>query len=347
MSVFEKNPRLTLAAFWFLLVVMAGGLAEITLRFIVPYDIGYYTAVKKPGIYEYPYGTIHINQDGYPDTEFDRSSPKKKIGYFGDSVTFGVGAGEEYRFSNLLEQKYPAFEHWTFSMIANGIEDDLIVRTAQEYGLSRVIYALNLNDIMPVTAPDNTPQTPSNPETPILRVVQQWIWDHLDATLRGHSYLYTSVRTLLKNALLKIGYSHTGFVAAELFPEQNRALVLETADRITRIGNTLNKQGIQFCVLILPYEMQISRDAAHTYRDLGIDWEDGFETGSTQKILKQGLKGIALYDGMNAFSDVTDTAQTGEFFVYNKGDKIDFNHPNRAGHARLTAGMIASHFCGF
>jgi hypothetical protein len=136
-------------------------------------------------------------------------------------------------------------------------------------------------------------------------------------------------------------------VAAELFPEQNRALVLETADRITRIGNTLNKQGIQFCVLILPYEMQISRDAAHTYRDLGIDWEDGFETGSTQKILKQGLKGIALYDGMNAFSDVTDTAQTGEFFVYNKGDKIDFNHPNRAGHARLTAGMIASRFCGF
>jgi hypothetical protein len=35
------------------------------------------------------------------------------------------------------------------------------------------------------------------------------------------------------------------------------------------------------------------------------------------------------------------------YFVYDKGDKIDWNHPNRAGHARIAEGFIRSGACGF
>ena len=98
-------------------------------------------------------------------------------------------------------------------------------------------------------------------------------------------------------------------------------------------------------MILLPYEMQISNDAAKTYRDLGIHWEDGFENGATQRLLKKDLRVRHLYDGMDAFKGLKETAKTGEYFVYNKGDKIDFNHPNRAGHALLTKGLLKSHSC--
>src|SRR5688572_2809397 len=148
MSFINRHPRLTLTLSFAAMLLVLMVLAEIALRFIVTYDIGYYTAVKKAGEYEYPYGTIHMNSDGYPDEEFNRDSSKKRIGYFGDSVTFGVGAGAEYRFSDLLQKKFPQYEHWTFSMIANGVQGAEVADAAEKYGLNTVVYAFNLNDIL-------------------------------------------------------------------------------------------------------------------------------------------------------------------------------------------------------
>lgn len=341
-SSFEKHPVRTLALFFVFLAVLIAGSAEIALRFIIPYDIGYYTAVRKPGQYDYPYGTITMNGDGYPDQPFDKSGTKKRIGYFGDSVIFGVGAGEGYRLSDLIEKEYPQYDHWTFSMIANGVQGNEVADIARAYGLDTVVYGMNLNDILP-----SVTTTPSGEavETPFLFRAQQWVENHIDGKLRGHSYLYNGLRTLFKNAMTRLGYSHTGFKAAELYPKENEAVVRDVADRINGVGELLNKSNIRFCILILPYEMQISQDAAHTYHDLGIRWEDGFVDGSTQDMLKSLLKTKNIYDGRDAFAGLHDTAQVGEYFVYNKGDKIDFNHPNRAGHARLADGLLKSHTC--
>lgn len=345
-NFFERHPRATLSLFTLFLLFLLIGMMEIVLRFTISYDIGYYTAVKKPGVYEYPYGTIHMNTDGFPDAEFDLTSPKKRIGYFGDSMIFGVGAGDGYRFSDILEKRFPAYEHWTFSMLANGIQDNEIIDQAKEYGLNTIIYAFNLNDILPLkkTLQDDRPAPSSTDDTTWVRKLQSWVWENLDG-LRGRSYLYTWLRTLAKNALQKMGYSHTGFIAAELFPDNNRQLIRDTAQRVNGIARALKKNGITFCVVVLPYEMQISKDAQKTYADLGIAWQPGFETGSTQRYLMESFDFAPVYDGQKAFSDVIETAKTGEFFVYNKGDKIDFNHPNREGHRRLAEGFIKSHTC--
>lgn len=75
-ALFDTHPKLTLGFFVLFLLLLLAGLSEIFLRFIVSYDIGYYTAVKKQGKYEYPYGTIYMNEAGYPDTAFDLGSSK-------------------------------------------------------------------------------------------------------------------------------------------------------------------------------------------------------------------------------------------------------------------------------
>jgi len=49
--------------------------------------------------------------------------------------------------------------------------------------------------------------------------------------------------------------------------------------------------------------------------------------------LRQG--GVNVYDAREAFSGLR--LKVGEAFVYDKGDKIDWNHPNRFGHARIAA----------
>lgn len=324
------------------LFVFLAGLSEILLRFLIPYNIGYYTAVRNEGVYEYPYGSIHINSDGYPDEEFNKNSQKKKIGYFGDSVTFGVGAGEGYRFSDLLQADYPAFDHWTFSMIANGIQDAAIIDTAKQYNLDTVVYLMNLNDLLPLPGSEGA-KTVSSGENYLQKSIS-FAALHLDG-LRDKSYLYNTLRTAFKNLMMRLGYGHNGYKSIELFPHEHEDIIRGIADVINKTGRNLQKQGIDFCVVILPYEMQISDDAAQVYRDLGITWEDGFLDGSTQDILKRQLTVKNIYDGREAFRDVKGSSKVGTYFVYNKGDKIDFNHPNREGHSLLKQGFERAKTC--
>ena len=95
-------------------------------------------------------------------------------------------------------------------------------------------------------------------------------------------------------------------------------------------------------MVIVPYEMQISDEAAKVYRDDGITWEDGFLGGSTQRILAEAFaSGVRVIDLLPAFVDPDHPERSraengvGEFFVYDRGDKLDWNHPNRAGHRAI------------
>ena len=144
--------------------------------------------------------------------------------------------------------------------------------------------------------------------------------------------------------MLGLGYGHTGWKAAELFPQANAEIVRETAARITELADAVAAQRRRFRTILLPYEMQISEEAARTYASAGVVWEPGFLERSAQKAIEAALPArVPLIDAYWAFVDPADEAasrranEVGEFFVYNQGDKLDWNHPNRAGHAKIAA----------
>jgi hypothetical protein len=104
---------------------------------------------------------------------------------------------------------------------------------------------------------------------------------------------------------------------------------------------------------MLPYEMQISQEAAETYADLGIRWEPAFLEGSTQRMLAARLNPeIPLFDARLAYlgeknpESARRKNRVGEFFVYNRGDKLDWNHPNRVGHQRIADYLVEKQILG-
>jgi hypothetical protein len=163
----------------------------------------------------------------------------------------------------------------------------------------------------------------------------------VDEALRGNSYVYTYVRLGLKNALQRAGYETHGSPAYELEPKKYDDIVKQTAVRVAEQSAYVRAKGLKYCVLLLPYEMQVSEDAARTYGSLGFTWEDGFLAGSTQEVLRRYLSeaDVSVFDLRAAFAGAR--LSVGDSFVYNKGDKIDWNHPNRTGH-ELMAKWLAT-----
>jgi hypothetical protein len=156
--------------------------------------------------------------------------------------------------------------------------------------------------------------------------------------------LYNLVRTSIKNMVQRFGFEASGYYAYELWPERFDDVFRSFAEAVNATARRLRDKGVQMCVVILPYEMQISTDAARAYARLGFKWEEGFLAGSAQRKLRQYLhQDLPVYDGLDAFPDTS--GKVGEAFVYNAGDKIDWNHPNRNGHAALASGFIESASC--
>lgn len=344
-SWLRRHPGLALLAVNAVLFLGCALLAEVFLRLWVPYNPGYYVAVRGTSQeVEYPYGTIKINRDGFADVEFDLTHPRQ-VGYFGDSVTYGVGAGYGYRFSDLLREAYPDYDHLNLGGIGLSVSQDAIDRAlelAERYGLDTAIYFMNLNDIVPDEAVAPQQENAVVEEAPWTRRALAWLAGHAD-WLRGKSYLYTALRTFAKNQLEARGVGFHGYQAFELEPEAQRAIVLETARRVVQFHDQLAAHGVELIVVLLPYEMQISDEAAQVYQGHGIHWEPGFLEGSTQRILAETLAPhLRVVDLMPAFVDPADPAGSraangvGEYFVYDRGDKLDWNHPNREGH-RLIA----------
>ena len=83
--------------------------------------------------------------------------------------------------------------------------------------------------------------------------------------------------------------------------------------------------------------MQISSDAAFTYRNKhNIFFDDDFYYGFPQKMLEEQLPTrVPRLDLRSAFPPA-DQNSIGEYFVYDQGDKLDWNHPNRSGHSLIS-----------
>ena len=339
-SFFSRHEKLTLVLINVVFVALLLVAGEIAARLTTNYEIGYYTEAK-PGPdhkLHYPWGIVPVNAQGYLDEEFNLSSTKPRVGWFGDSVAMGVGAGYPYRISDLVRNSRSDVITWNFARLGAGFESDKAMQVAKDFQLKTVVYLLNLNDILP----DEPPQSGGGA---VVYNGLSFVKHYLDF-LRDRSYLYNYLRTAVKNAVQRVGFEASGYFAFELWPGKSDDVFRSFADRVNATARELRAQGVQMCVVIAPYEMQVSDEAARTYADLGFKWEDGFLKGSTQKKLRTYLdKDLPVYDGLDAFPD--HSAKVGSLFVYNAGDKIDWNHPTRAGHAALARGFLQSKTCPF
>jgi hypothetical protein len=261
----QRHPRWSAALLLTSAVSITLGISELAARYLLTYEPDYYTARRvadgalvysstrsAQGELTYPYGTIKINSFGFPDEEFDLEDDRSRIGYIGDSVTFGVGAGYGYRITEILEEYYPEMQHMNMS---HGLGAGVTAKTIKEvlgwsarFRLNKVVYFLNLNDISPGTA--GRLEKPSHATTLIKRLEGK-----LDA-FRGRIYLYTWVRNSVKTFLLSHGIGVQG-ISYELHPRLYGHIIEETAARVNYLGRALRQLGIELIVVLLPYEMQI------------------------------------------------------------------------------------------
>lgn len=335
----HKLPAIIGVNFVILMVLLLAG--EGIARFTIRYNPSYYTSVSATNaVIEYPYGSIKRNSLGHPDDEFDLNDPRPSIAYVGDSVTMGVGAGHGYRFSDILEGRFPQFQHMTLASIGDSFNSkeymDQRVAQAKELGVDQFVYFYNLNDTLPTFNQQNAGS--ATIERSGLRAAIEFVKSQTEF-LRNKSYLFNWVRLKGRNALARIGIGYRGVPSFELFPEQNGAVLDDVAERINYLAVRLKESGIAFTLVLLPYEMQISQDAEDIYAGLGIKWSDGFIDGATQDSIKARLDaGIAVLDARGAFVQAPQDRlkiKIGQYFVYNQGDALDWNHPNREGHALI------------
>jgi hypothetical protein len=345
---FIRHRALTLLLVNGVLLVGLAGLAEIFLRIYTPYNPGYYTSVSGTSReLVYAYGTIKINSDGFPDDEFELTKDER-VGYFGDSVTYGVGAGFGFRVSEYLEEAYPDYEHLNLGGIGLSISQNEIeycTGLAERFGLTHAIYLFNLNDVIPT-------EFASGEHKPAGALVRSWLSDRFD-WLRGRSYLYTNLRNVAKTFLVARGLGFHGLEAYEFYPRKNEPVFAETAGRVNDFHDSLARAGVKLHVVILPYEMQISQEAEETYSAMGVQWEEGFIDRTPQETFRRHLDPeIPVTDAYLAFVDEDATSQSrksnpiGEYFVYDKGDKLDWNHPTRIGHRKIADLMVAGGVLG-
>ena len=338
------------------LLILLTFFGELLARFLVDYKSDYY-AVPKTVVGRnsniHPFGSIPKNSNNHFDKEWDNPKLKKRYGYIGDSVIYGVGAGFPYRITEYLDIFEPTIEHINLSAV---LEDFISEEESQKSlidiikntKVDKIVYMLNLTDIVEFAYLLNNNSEQNNKKVSIIPKnyvgeVKKLIHP-IDIKLRGNSVLYTFFRYKIKNFLVtQFGLNFTGFRAIELEPVKFSRDIEQAAMNFAKLINKKNN-FLDICILMLPYEMQVSTKAKNKYRDIGVKFEDEFINFYTQKLFisrfKEFSKNEIYYLG-NSFPE----SEVGEYFVYNLGDKIDFNHPNRKGHKLLAKEIADRKLC--
>ncbi len=334
----ERHQRGILVGWTLLLFCLLLLAAELVLRYTLSYRLDYYTGTTvSKHLIRYPFGDMPFNSNGYPDREWDQTDPRIRVGFWGDSITSGVGAGFGYRYTDIISDSRQDRYYMNFGGPGeDGIADDRaiakIIAIAQRYRLGRVVYAMDLNDILP------DQEAPEARHSELYRA-KPWVKQYLDG-LRTRSYLYNYLRVKLTEAAVRMGYGYHGDEAFELHPVRNTVIVNQTVERINKLSMSLKQHGVQLCVLLFPYEMQISADAAARYQQDGVRWSSELLLGEPQQMilgrLSREIVAVDLAPAFHRSGDGRGSIGVGEYFVFNKGDALDWVHPNRKGH-RLVA----------
>ena len=351
----KLSKILVLNIFSFIIILSFG---EILSRIFINYEADFYAMPKKSKnkkINIHPYGEIPINSNGFYDKEWSNPKTKLRYGYFGDSVAYGVGSGYPYRITEYLDELIKNVEHVNITKgIGTSFNDlgslDKINNLIKNYQIDKIIYLMNLNDISPLAFSTNS--RTSHQITKKVRGIKNFNiktikqkFNFLDKLFRGNSYLYTHLRYMIKNIFIvyyKVNIS--GYPAIELEPDRFTKEIKIAAEKLAIAVNNLSANNINICTIILPYEMQISSDAANVYKEKDIYFEESFLDFSTQKIFVEQFKKSSnnqiYYLNNNFKQDIT-----GTYFVFNLGDKIDFNHPNRLGNKILSEQIKERRLC--
>ena len=342
----KLKALITNIAISFVSLIIIFLILELLSRIFVNFEADYYSVSKKneDNFIIHPYGKIPVNKFGFFDSEFNFKDKEKIIAYFGDSVTYGVGAGYPYRFTEYLDEIDKKFEHINLSGglgISLNNWNDKYEKFLLENNIKRIVYVMNLNDIAPLSqsfSNDKTQTTKIKNISSIKNLIRP-----IDNLLRGQSVFYTYVRFLIKKQLVKAGYEASGYKSIELFPKKNNIHLINASKKIDQWLSLTKKKGFKSCVVVVPYEMQISQDAKDYYQSINIKFENNFENFSTQKYLKENLQDNKnfFFINKNGFKE----KKVGSYFVFNKGDKIDFNHPNRLGHLVIAQEINKKKIC--
>ncbi len=340
MKQFTKIIGINLGILFVLLLIGEG-----VARYLISYNPSYYTSVNATNaVIEYPYGIIRRNSLGHPDDEFDLADSRPRVAYVGDSVTMGVGAGHGYRFSDILEGRFPQYQHMTLASIGDGFNStqfmDQRVAKAIELGVNQFIYFYSLNDTLP-TASEGAEFSPGEQKFSFGSAIR-FIKGQTEF-LRDKSYLFNWIRFKARNILSRFGIGYQGEPSYEFFPDKYTDVLDQVVSRINYLALKLKENGIAFTLVLIPAEMQISDDAAAAYSSHGVKWGDGFLAGKTQEVIKSRIdSSIRVLDARWAFaasSEDRKKIKTGQYYVYDKGDALDWQHPNREGH-RLIADFL-------
>jgi hypothetical protein len=332
----ERHHRGILLGWMLLLFCVLVAAAEILLRYTISYRIDYYTGTRvSDRLVKYPFGDMPFNSNGYTDREWDKTDPRTRVGFLGDSITMGFGAGFGYRYTEIISATRPDKYYLNLGGAGgDGIADDRtiekVMEIVQRYRLKKVVYAMNLNDILPDKGAPEAGHSELYKAKPLIK-------RYVDI-LRTRSYLYNYLRLKLRNAAVRIGYGYKGDEAFELHPARNAVIVNQTVERINKLWMNLKRSEVDLCVVLFPYEMQISADAAAHYQQDGVRWSSELLQGEPQKMILARLsREIVAVDLAPAFlQGPGKPIRVGEYFVFNQGDALDWVHPNRQGH-RLIA----------
>lgn len=334
----EKHQRSIVVGWTVVLLCLLLVGAELLLRYTLSYRIDYYAGDKIANrLIKYPFGDMPFNSNGYPDRDWDKADPRIRVGFWGDSITSGVGAGFGYRYTDIISDTRQDHYYMNFGGPGeDGVADDRaiekILEIAQRFQLRKIVYAMDLNDILPDKG------APEARHSRLYRT-KLLVRQYLDV-LRSRSYVYNYLRLKLSEAAVRMGYGYHGDEAFELHPLRNAAIVTQTVGRINRLSMRLKQHEVDLCVVVFPFEMQISADAAARYQQDGVRWSSELLHGEPQQmILGRLARDIVAVDLAPAFHQSDDglaSIAVGEYFVFNRGDALDWVHPNRAGH-RLVA----------
>ena len=296
--------------FWVLVLGEVG--SRLRMRWQVPY---YAVMQAESGVVHYPFGDVYVDAaTGLPDEVPSQRDLKPRALYLGDSTTYGIGAGSEHRFTETLDALVPGWHHINAGKPGWGGPDHegapALFDRVRQLKAARIFYVLNLNDIAPVDG-------------------QAAVWG-----MGSGSYLLSNVASVYHWA--RDRYAPTSRPrTVELYPHENVDAFLQACQRINRFAGTLLEQdGKRLTVVVLPYEMQISSEAADAYAAAGITWEEGFLGGSAQRVLMDCLEDVEAHDARAAFPNDR-SVPVGRSFVHTAGGRLDFDHLTRDGHARV------------
>jgi hypothetical protein len=334
----EKHQRRIVVGWTLLLPCLLLVAAELLLRYTLSYRVDYYTGEKISNrLIRYPFGDMPFNSNGYPDREWDKADPRIRVGFWGDSITSGVGAGFGYRYTDIISDTRHDRYYMNFGGPGeDGIADDRaiekLLELVQRFRLRKIVYAMDLNDILP---DHDAPEARHSPLFKTRLLVKQYL-----DVLRTRSYVYNYLRVKLTEAAVRMGYGYHGDEAFELHPLRNAVIVNQTAERINKLSMRLKQHDVDLCVVVFPFEMQISADAAAHYQHDGVRWSSELLHGEPQRMilgrLSRDIVGVDVGPAFDQSRDGRASIGVGEYFVFNKGDALDWVHPNRDGH-RLVA----------